>query len=248
MVEILAIETGDQGGFDPEERLPDPMDVMVVCSTLIVFNPIDRDDTVSLDESAEGANQIQVQLAHFSVKEFLLSNRCSFSQSFRSQVCHSIIVESCLRYLLHLCQEGPLTKELVRQYPLSLYAAEQWWQHLQTISAIINETLLELTLWFLTEEDASILLWVQLYDVDNPYRALNPSVQAHDVAQPLYYATYIGVPIVVEKILGRKINVNAQGGYYGTALQAASVRGHGAVVKMLLEAGADVKAQGGEYR
>jgi hypothetical protein len=39
----------------------------------------------------------------------------------------------------------------------------------------------------------------------------------------------------------------AQGGYYGNALQAASYRGHEGVVKMLLDARADVNVQGGYY-
>jgi ankyrin repeat protein len=39
--------------------------------------------------------------------------------------------------------------------------------------------------------------------------------------------------------------VNAQGGLHGHALQAASAKGHGAIVKVLLEKGADVNAQGG---
>ncbi|KIX06985.1 uncharacterized protein Z518_04961 [Rhinocladiella mackenziei CBS 650.93] len=40
-------------------------------------------------------------------------------------------------------------------------------------------------------------------------------------------------------------DANAQRGYHGTALQAASADGHGTVVKMLLDAGADVSAYGG---
>jgi hypothetical protein len=40
-------------------------------------------------------------------------------------------------------------------------------------------------------------------------------------------------------------DVNAQGGYYGSALLAASVNGHAKVVQMLMDAGADVNAQGG---
>jgi hypothetical protein len=41
--------------------------------------------------------------------------------------------------------------------------------------------------------------------------------------------------------------VNAQGGEYGNALQAASyARDHEAIVKLLLDK-ADVNAQGGEY-
>jgi ankyrin repeat protein len=42
-------------------------------------------------------------------------------------------------------------------------------------------------------------------------------------------------------------DVNAQGGSYGNALQAASGEGHKKVVKMLIDAGAEVKARGGEY-
>ena len=51
---------------------------------------------------------------------------------------------------------------------------------------------------------------------------------------------------IVQILLERGADVNAQGGEYGNALQAALVKGHDqAVVKMLLEHGADVNAQGG---
>lgn len=43
------------------------------------------------------------------------------------------------------------------------------------------------------------------------------------------------------------VDVNAQGGIYGNALQAASVGGHEKVVKMLLDARTDVDAKGGIY-
>ena len=38
-----------------------------------------------------------------------------------------------------------------------------------------------------------------------------------------------------------------QGGRYGYALEAASYRGHEAIVGLLVEKGADVNAQGGRY-
>jgi ankyrin repeat protein len=49
---------------------------------------------------------------------------------------------------------------------------------------------------------------------------------------------------VVKLLLDAGANVNAQGGHYGNALQAASLPGHESVVKLLLEAGANVNAQG----
>lgn len=42
-------------------------------------------------------------------------------------------------------------------------------------------------------------------------------------------------------------DVNAQGGYYGSSLEAASSKGHEKVVELLLVAGADANAQGGYY-
>ena len=41
-------------------------------------------------------------------------------------------------------------------------------------------------------------------------------------------------------LLEKGADVNSHGGEYGNALQAASFRGHEAIVKLLLEKGADV--------
>ncbi|KIX08660.1 uncharacterized protein Z518_03317 [Rhinocladiella mackenziei CBS 650.93] len=249
IVEILAIGTADQGGFFPEERLPDPTDVMVVCSSLISLDPINNDNNNadSWDGSKEDARRIQIQLSHFSVKEFLLSSRCAFDLNFRPQICHLAIAEGCLHYLLHLCQNAPLTEELIEQYPLSLYAAKEWWQHTQNTGNTISDALSDLASGLLTNEDTALLSWRQLYDIDNPWGGPYLWLKTSDIAQPLYYAATIGVPEICVRILQRNVDVNDQGGQYGHALQAASSRGHEKVVKMLVDAGADVNAQGGYY-
>jgi ankyrin repeat protein len=48
----------------------------------------------------------------------------------------------------------------------------------------------------------------------------------------------------VTLLLEKGADVNAQGGHYGNALQAASGGGHDSIVTLLLEKGADVNAQG----
>ena len=48
-------------------------------------------------------------------------------------------------------------------------------------------------------------------------------------------------------LLDAGADVNAQGGRYSNALQAASCRGSPEIVKMLLDAGADIHAQGGHF-
>ncbi|KAL8818033.1 MAG: hypothetical protein Q9191_008026 [Dirinaria sp. TL-2023a] len=75
----------------------------------------------------------------------------------------------------------------------------------------------------------------------------HPLSRIGDVALPLYYAASIGLLQVIENIMPQIIDVNAQGGYYGNALQAASEGGQEKVVQILLNAGADVNAQGGLY-
>ncbi|KAL5378431.1 hypothetical protein DPSP01_009188 [Paraphaeosphaeria sporulosa] len=63
----------------------------------------------------------------------------------------------------------------------------------------------------------------------------------------LYLAVENGHYVTAELLIDNGAEVNAQGGRYGNALQAASFRGHEAFVKLLLDKGAEVNAQGGDY-
>jgi ankyrin repeat protein len=49
------------------------------------------------------------------------------------------------------------------------------------------------------------------------------------------------------RFIERGADVNAQGGEYSNALDAASIGGHLETVKILLERGSDINAQGGFY-
>jgi hypothetical protein len=119
MVEILAIRNGDNGGFSPSDRLLDPADIMVICSSFISCETIDNNgDELLNDESNEdslldtsiNAGSINpVRLAHFSVKECLLSDKCALQADFQMQNCHKLITEGCLRYLRYLSGKAPLT-------------------------------------------------------------------------------------------------------------------------------------------
>ncbi|KAK5454943.1 hypothetical protein LTS15_005663 [Exophiala xenobiotica] len=195
MVEILAIDIGDNATFNPEERLPDPMDIMVVCSSLISFHPTaDNQDenAVVFGGSGRNADRIQVQLAHFS-------------------------------------------------------GTEQWWQHLRASEGVLDDALLSLILRILTEQDACLLPWLQVFDIDVSWSGLQFGLKAEDLARPPHYAARIGVPAVVDKTKGPNTDANAQGGFCGNALCMAPSGGHETIVEILVYAKADVNAQGGHY-
>lgn len=261
MVEILAIETGDQGGFDPEDRLPDPMDIRVVCSSLIDLEHGKDDnmnyaysisiadmgpDTLTSYRGAESPDKILIRLAHFSVEEFLLSDRCAFSLDFQPQLCHSLIAESCLRYLFCVFQKAPLTEELIAQYPLSIFAAFSWWRHLHDAPTTIEAICSKLAMRLLTAEDGSLGSWIQLCSPERLWTGFVPLDAVGEIAQPLYYASVIGVPAIVEEILRRNVDINARGGEYETALGAAIRTGHEKVLRILVDAGANVNSVPGE--
>ena len=64
----------------------------------------------------------------------------------------------------------------------------------------------------------------------------------------LFITAEEGHKVLVELLLAQgDIDVNAQGGEYGNALQAASLHGHEKVVELLLSKGADVNVQAGYY-
>ena len=256
MIEILAIENSDEGGFSPEDRLPDPEDIRVICSSLVSFDMVDEtakpintdfSDNDSDDSGMQERQMGRVQLAHFSVQEYLLSERCAPRWGFEPQTCHKTMAETCLYYLLHLGERAPLTEEIVRQYPLALYAAKYWWRHAQEVDFTRDCLIFRLASKLLTNEGTAFLVWVQLCNIDKLWEASDLTRTISTVPQPLYYAAFIGLSEVVGSIEQGSVDVNARGGRYGNALQAASYPGHEKVVQMLLDAGADVNAQRGLY-
>jgi ankyrin repeat protein len=64
---------------------------------------------------------------------------------------------------------------------------------------------------------------------------------------PLCIALENGYTAVAELLIERGANVNAQGGGYGNALQAASAKGNKYIATLLLANGADPNARGGVY-
>ena len=206
--------------------------VLSICSSLITVVPGRR------------PKSRVVQFSHFSVKEFLMSDRLATSTRDISQYhisledSHTVLAQASLGVLL----QDPDVKNGADSGPLARYAAEHWVTHAQVenVASRIRDGM-----GHVFDPDKPYFdAWVQLHDVD-PKEYLGTMSDPEPGARPLYYAALCGFHELVEHLCSKYPQcVSAQCGRLGTALHSASSAGHHQIVRSLLRHGVDVDVQG----
>ncbi|OQO08792.1 hypothetical protein B0A48_05682 [Cryoendolithus antarcticus] len=255
--------------FDKDEVLEDPRDILRICSSLVSItsgsdgaNEFDEADDETVYSSDATISEPQyVRLAHFSVKEYLVSARpCIAKYSLQSDSSHDILAMCCLVYLLRFQGDEWQTPDFESTFHLARYAAIFWTQHAR-VSHGGSQQRHSLAMELLTQGGRhSQPGHGCLTSVDPCHEGVEDAMCAilndghanenshwEGEGSALYAASSKGRAKVVEMLLAKGADVNAQGGDYSNALQAASAGGHEKVVDILLAKGADVNAQGGDY-
>jgi ankyrin repeat protein len=238
LAEVLGIQfhSGQPSDYHVDWRPQDLKEaedaVLSACSSLIVIVNVDGCQVV--------------QFAHFSVKEFLTSDRLAKAGENLSryhiipQPAHMILAQACLSALLRL--DDNIDKSRMKDFPLSIYAAHHWVDHgqFENVSSSIQELMDRL----FDPEKPHFATWVWIYDVDQPWdwvEHMSSRRPTRPEAVPLYYATLCGFHGLLEHlIVSYPRDVNARGGTYATPLHAALTKGYFNIALMLLEHGADV--------
>ena len=196
----------------------------------------------------------RIYFLHQTAREFLLAE-LSFSRPIEKGLqwrgsttmkdAHTSLAECCVRFLSFFDHGGSVTTDqiqIVNKGAFLEYSAKSWGLHLRksTICDDAGAAIAPLTLK-LSDPDAEVYsVWSQMYwKVNYPK---DPGFRTR-----LMVACFFGHVAVAKRSLEEGADVNAQGGFYGNALYAASSRGHEQVVRLLVEKGADVNAQGGFY-
>ena len=189
-----------------------------------------------------------VQFSHFSVKEFLTSDRLAVAAEDISfyhiapAPAHTILTQACLGILLRL--DDTTREASMQQFPLLEYALEHWVDHalFEDVSLRVQDGIENL----FDVEKPHFLRWIRIGDnMDQDYWWLNDKRLPDQQAAPMYYAAFCGFTQVIEKLITERPEyVSAWGGTIGTALHAASRRNHLKVVQSLLKHGADVNTPG----
>ena len=232
--ELAAILPGrfDATALTSFKRHSRPLDtkglVLSACASLITI-------------TNQGGSQV-VQFAHFSVKEYLTSERLAAAEERLSyyhilpEPAHIILAHSCLSVLLHLDYE--IDRDTIAHFPLVPYAARHWVDHAQfgNVSSHIEEVIKRL----FDPAKPHFAAWVWLYDIDRYWMEHMPTTHpTQPETLPLYYASLCGfVGLTEHLIAAHSWDVNSKGGFHTTALHAASVKGHLKVAPPLLRNGA----------
>ena len=257
VAEAVAIDR-DCHTFDPEDRLADPFDIVEVLSSLVTYSSTQI--AMNLDEGSScryaGAERATgLRLSHYSVKEYLLSDRLRNKGASKFHIsineAHKCIAEACLTYLLWFDHPGSVSLDFVLEFPFGLYAARYWYRHARIAyqsPGLLpggNDNLTSMCVDLLNpEKSSSFINWLKLSD---PYRfrqGTNFERTLEEMPTPLFYACYLGLREVAEILVGA--GADLIGGKSGnnmssaTALNGAINGGNEAVVSLLLDCGMNV--------
>ena len=235
LAEVLAVDFDSDGiqKLNLSWRWEDQEEaVMSACSSLVMVVK-DSDSRI-------------VQFSHFSVKEYLTSDR--LAESSRDVSCYHILLESahtvlaqaCLGVLLRL--DDRIDRDSIKNFPLAQYAAEHWAKHAQygNVASHIKagmECLFDV-------DKPHFVTWLWIFNPEHRF-SMSSIRPERPEAVPLYYAALFGFRYLTEHLLAKHPNdVRAQGGYRVTPLHVAADRGHVDVVSLLSEHLTDVDMQG----
>ncbi|KAI4248958.1 MAG: hypothetical protein L6R42_009138, partial [Xanthoria sp. 1 TBL-2021] len=208
LAEVIAIDIDSNPRFDVERRFLEKRDALKICSSLVTTV-----DVVN-DQFSGGETHTELKLAHFSVKEYLLSDRIRMGPAERYSITHvgsnQYIGEACISYLSHF--EDPSFFELhdVSDFPLARYAARYWTQHVRHADADAR-TVHQLTIDLFASEKGAYgnLNW--LYDPDYQRREASAG-KNYRFSPPLYYASQAGLVKATKLLIEAGADVNAGGG------------------------------------
>ncbi|KAH9166811.1 hypothetical protein EDB89DRAFT_2101116, partial [Lactarius sanguifluus] len=233
LAEILALDFDGAEGAIPklkeDWRWEDRQRaVLSTCSSLIT-------------QVDDGGSQV-VQFSHFSVKEFLTSDRLATSKGDASyfhiipEHAHTTLAQACMGTLLQL--DGNADDNLVKdRFPLAGYASRHWVEHAQfgKVSSRIEDGMRRL----FDSAKPHFAAWLELRDIDHRWRIFGDTPK--DRGSPLYYASLCGFrDLAAHIIVEHPEQVNARGGQNHSPLAAALHKRHFKVAELLHRHGAAV--------
>jgi hypothetical protein len=242
LAEVLAVDFDNAGWvpkLKPNWRWEDQEHALLIsCSSLIAI--VDTGDSRV------------VQFSHFSVKEFLTSERLATSSQDVSRYhialnpAHTILAQACVSVLLQL-HDRDEGDDVEKNGPLASYAAEYWVRHAQFEDVASRTKGME---YLFDSDKPYFAAWRKLYDIDNdpPESVFFWFTSRESAGTPLYYAALCGFRNIVEQLIVKHPkHVQAIGGYNMTPAMAALAGRHFELAQVLRRKGSSVNPRNDYY-
>ncbi|KAG0634235.1 hypothetical protein HOY80DRAFT_1099822 [Tuber brumale] len=230
LAEAVQIEyVVDKYGED-SEPLFDMESLRRICPSLISFEDARND-------KSHPAESRRLRLAHFSVKEYLISDRAAKGPTAYYHISEDqanlLMGHACLSRILRHSAPGTTHGETVEKTSFLYHSARYWFVYIRSIEDTAPAPLSNAALKVLELGN----IWLDVYNPDI-FGGRSPVYPT-----AIYYSSFLNL-VTACKLLAKReedtVDVNAQGGLYGNALQAARARGHESVAQLLLSHGADL--------
>jgi ankyrin repeat protein len=249
--------------FSPEERCDDPLSVILeLCSSLVTVTAATEDcyHWMRVEMPLFGKNYSVVRFAHYSVKEYIVSEYHRQSNitgyHFSGVEAHHYITEALLIYIFDFKKGDTVNHYPQRYYNTALltYAAKYWPKHCQQIPGDSRETRLigKIHQIFDPNEPTHYMNWLKSYGQDyraDGYSRYHEGRNIADFPPPLYFAALIGDKETCEWLISKGCRFDDPSGYcmLGDPLQAAASGGHTDIVRLLLNHGASINTDHGYF-
>ena len=231
LAEVLAVDFDATGGIpklNEDLRWEDQEQaVLSACSSLIAV--------------VEVKFSRVVQFSHFSVKEFLTSDRLATSTIDAShyhhillEPSHTIMAQACLSVLRRM--DSNINEDSLEDFPLARYASQHFGDHSEfgDVFAHIRGGIDDL----LDSDKPHFAAWLWVRKDDFNERLEQPE------ATPLYHVAGFGFRAMVDHLISKRPEDLSVRGRYGTPLHASLHNGHADVAMLLLGHCEDVDARG----
>lgn len=242
LAEAVLIDPKATPSFDRIERWYDSHDMLKVLSSLV---------TVSIRKEWHFEDELEIKeirLAHFSVKEYLISIQpkpADLSQIFVTEVtADQFITESCLLYMKSIAEledNYPMRPNLI-EFPLLHYACRHWRDHLRDVHFESSKAFADMVFALFNSKSES-LAGLLIFNDENPAYDQGSEWAVSCVSSPkslFHNACCLGLDHTVQRLLELKKNLHVESTDLGYTLLVIVARGYTTVVDKLLNAGADV--------
>ncbi|KAF2026442.1 ankyrin, partial [Setomelanomma holmii] len=225
----LAVEP-DEAELDPE-NIPDVEDLLSVCAGQVV---VDRESAV-------------IRLVHYTTQEYFERIRDAWDPGAQLHIASTWLTYlSFSIFKTGSCSSDQEFEERLQESQFLDYAAKHWGVHAVTV----EDQICELACSFLSHKELVFCAAQVLLRPTYGYRDYSQEYPKNSTG--LHLTARFGLPIVLEALLLYQVRETAlvlerRDSNGQTLLYLAAEHGHQRTVKLLLDAGADVSAEGGEY-